>query len=432
MDRVARTEAITLLDSPISLAVQLEELDDVDELAVSQALNNIRDPCPFPYGEYVEFTGNPEAFTSWISPFLSDNNCTRPAIALSIPYLDHTRPQPTSHGTDDEADGEYPQPHQSYNDELGRFPEPRPYINYVLVQILYGLAFDYGYLDRNATGCIAYLQEGRDLYYKTNVALQKASHALQSVLVAAEMMENGEKSITDQMEEPDKVLEERAAEAQPRTEPGGHTSANAIVRSNFSLTSDNPTSAPEPTSISTIDTRAGTSLTFIYEDPALSSKYDALEDQLLTNQTFRTRNFYEMSYYQWKLEKLNKRRDRVAQSLSASKERFVKDELPLLVKIGNWYCRREEKKERLKAEKLDPAEGDVEMEKAKKDSEGLMNERIDGIEAWDRGDEILMDVETVAAEWDRYLDAFDGFREEIHDMSSDVSELGVEGVLWNA
>ena len=90
VDRVDRTEAITLLNSPTTLADQVEQLEHLDELAINQALDKLQDPCPLPYSKYVELTSHPDAFTSWTSPILSDNNCTRAAIALSISYLDLT------------------------------------------------------------------------------------------------------------------------------------------------------------------------------------------------------------------------------------------------------------------------------------------------------------------------------------------------------
>ncbi|MCJ1379677.1 hypothetical protein MMC17_002779 [Xylographa soralifera] len=431
MDRIAPIEAIILLDYPIDLAMKVEELDDLDDLATNEALENMREPCQLPYSEYVELTSHPDTFASWISPFLSDSKCTRPAIALSIPYLDHTGPQPTSHETDDKTGGEYPRPHQSYNDELARFPEPRPYINYMLVQILYGLALDYGYLDRNDTGCYAYLQDGRDRYYKVHEDLQKTSRALQSVIIAAEMMEKGEKAIADQMEEPEKMHEVKATEAQAtsRPESGGHISDNTVVCSNLSLSSDYLTSAPQPTSVRIIDTKASTPSAFIYEDPALGGKHNALDEQLLTNDSFYIRNLYEMSFYHWKLLKLVKRRDRVSQSLSALKQRFCEKELPLLLKIGKWYCK-QEKKKRLSKEKLNTAEKDVETEEMEKDAEEeFTDEQMYGLETWDRDDEVLMDFETAAAQLDGDFEALDRVCRESNDMSSDLSELGVEGVL---
>ncbi|MCJ1433070.1 hypothetical protein MMC27_002429 [Xylographa pallens] len=398
MDRLDRTEAITLLNSPRNLADQVEELEHLDERAINQALDNIQDPCLLPYSKYVELTSYPDTFTSWISPFLSDNNCTRAALALSIPYLDHTGPQPTSHEIDDD---EYPKPHQSYNEELARFPEPRPYINYELVQILYGLGLDYGFLDRNNTGCFTYLQGGRDLYYKTSGDLQKTSLALQSVIIASEMMEKEEKSITDQMKELEKMLKEKATEAQARTESGGHTADDTVGCSNFSLTSDCPSTVPPPAFIPVSDTRASTPPAFVHEDSALTVKHNALHHKLLINHSVRTRIFYEMSLYQWKVEKQLKRRDRASQSLSALKQRFIVDELPLLSKIGKWYCKQEKEKERLRTEKSNTAEGDIEMEEAEKCAEEeYIHEKVDWIEAWDRDDEVLMDFETAAAEFD--------------------------------
>ncbi|MCJ1389564.1 hypothetical protein MMC18_002421 [Xylographa bjoerkii] len=426
MDRITPTEAITLLDSPINLAAKMEKLDDLSELDINQALESIQEPCPLPYSEYIELTSDPDTFTSWISPFLSDHSCIRPAIALSIPYLDRTGPQPTV----DETGDEYPQPHLFHNDELTRFPEPRPFINYELVQNLYGIAFDFGYLDRNATGRFAYLQQGRDRYYSVHADLQKACQALQSVVVAAEMMGNEEGHITDKMEAIEKLDDKEVMEAQARTEPHGHTSETTNANTKSSLPSDYPASPLHPILPPTLGTTAIMPPALIYEGSALIGEYAVLDDQLFANHSFRNRNCYEMNFYQWKLEKLMKRRDRVSKNLSALKQRFCENELPLLRKVGKWYCRRAEEKERLSRETFMAVEKDVEMEEVERyGDENFMDEQMGVTEVWNKDEQVFMDADMAAAQLDENVDASSRIQEEIHDTGVGVSESRVEDVL---
>ena len=361
-DRITPTQAIALLDSPITLAEQVEDLDDLEELYINHAVESIQEHPPLPYSEYVVRTSHPDTFTSWISPFLDDSNCTRPAIALSIPYLDHTGPQRTSDKICPDIGGDYIEPHPSYNRELTHFPEPRPYINYELVQVLFGIALDYGHLDRNDERRFAYLQQGRDRYYEAHAEFQKASQTLQSVIVAAEMMEEKEWTIKDEMTKLEEPQDDKMMKAQAGTEPDYHISENITIASSPNLSCKRAETPLQPISPPALDTTDTTPSTSICEDSAITGETTVLNDQLFANHSFRNRNFYEMGFHEWKFRKLLKQRDRASEILSALKRRFCENELPFLLKVGNQYCRQEEAKERLCREKIYTAEEDIDME----------------------------------------------------------------------
>ncbi|MCJ1399220.1 hypothetical protein MMC11_002422 [Xylographa trunciseda] len=437
MDRITPAEAIILLHSPISLAEKVEGLDDLHLLDVNEALENIQEPCSLPYSEFIELTTPSDTFSSWLNPFLRDNSCTRAAIALSIPYLDHTGPQPT-------GDEYHNHIHRTILNLLASLNHARistgktPDVSHICSEAATDTMGCIQIFRKLPMRCNHYIaaemmeeQEGpiADKMEEFKKLHNEASRALQSTVSAAEMMEEEEGPIAENIEELEKLHNETATKAQTGIKPNGHSSESTNVDSDASLASDYPTIQPQQ--VSPPATNAATIMPDVsaYEDPA-SSEYAALDDQLFANHSSRNRNFHEMNHYRWKVEKLMKRRDHMCEKLSALKHRFCESELPLLLKGGKWYCRREEGKERLSPENLISTEEDTEMEDAEKSRNKYFKyDQMEGIEVWDWDEEILMDAETATALMGEDTNALIRTQEQIEVMSGDVSEMGMEDVL---